>query len=470
MMTEVRMGRRGFLGGIVALGALAGCESVFPGRRADLRFGVVSDIHLTTPESCELLERSFRYFLSRGVDAVVIPGDLSDYGTKTGWKFLRQTWDRVFAGTDVVPLFCTGNHDHDGWWYGDMAVDMLANGYDGSDAVSKLGVAETWKEVFGEEYAPIRVRTVKGYDFLSVEYGAEKQLAAWMEKNGSRFAGGRPFFHFQHLPARGTTFDSYGWADNGVTKPVLAKYPGCISFTGHTHYPFNYERSVWQGEYTAFCVPSLSYACGPSGHENGSDNREGKSKRTMPFITNRLDLRGGQGYVVSVFGSEMVVERRDLEEGVEGAAAWLVPLDATRPYGYETRAKTAPAPVFPAGARVRVATANTENRQGHWVIVLDCRFPSATVPDGTRVFDYEIRVVPKDGSAPLVKRFLSPAFAKLPKHEPAQQRFWFDVNELPREKDFVVEVYARGSFETLSAPLVSGVRRAVDPARAPKRS
>ena len=471
-MNMMNFRRRGFLGGLAALGAVSGCRNLFAERRPDLRFGVVSDIHITTPQSCELLERAFRYFQSRGVDAVMIPGDLADYGTKNAWGFLRQTWDKVFAGTEVVPLFCTGNHDHEGWWYGDMAVDMLANGYDGSDAVSKLGIAKAWEEVFDEKYEPIRLRTVRGYDFISVEYGAEKDLAAWMAAHEKRFTGTRPFFHFQHLPVKGTTMDSYGWADGGVTKPALQKYGNCVSFTGHTHCPFNDERSIWQGEYTALAVPSLSYACGPKGHENGSDNRTGKSTLAMPFISNRRDLRGGQGYVVSVYGEKMVVERRDLAEGVEGGAAWVVPLPVQdgKPYQYESRAKVAPAPVFPRGARVRVSTANTENRQGHWTIVLTCQFPSAVMPDGSRVYDYEIRAVPEDGSKPLVKRFLSPAFAKLAKEEPAVQRFWFDVRELPVEKDYVIEVYARNCYERCGQALISEVRRTVDFAKVPKRN
>jgi len=469
--TGFDLNRRAFLGGFAALGALAGCRCPFAPTRPDLLLGVVSDIHITTPESCDRVETAFRRFRARGVDAVVIPGDLSDYGTKIAWVMLKQTWDKVFAGTDVVPLFCTGNHDFEGWWYGDMAEDMLANGYDGSDAIFKLGVKETWEEVFGEPYEPIRVRTVKGYDFVSVEYGSAKLLADWMAKNGARLRGSKPFFHFQHVPAKGTTSDGVGRGDGAVTKAALKDFPNCVSFTGHTHVPFFDERSIWQGEYTAIAVPSLSYACGPSGYENGEDGRGGASTRAMPFIPNRLDLVGEQGYVVGVYDDRMVVERHDLACGDEAAAAWIVPLPVAgeRPYAYESRTKAAPAPVFPSGARVTATTRNTENRQGKWAIVLDCRFPSATMPDGTRVFDYEIRAVPKDGSAPLVKRFLSPAFAKPAADEPAEQRFWFDVKELPRECDYALQVYTRNCFGSYSAPLVSDVRRAMAREKAPKR-
>lgn len=50
--------------------------------------------------------------------------------------------------------------------------------------------------------------------------------------------------------------------------------------------------------------------------------------------------------------------------------------------------------LFPAGAELELETRNTENRTGFWTIVLNCEFPSAVMPEGHRVFDYEIRVLP----------------------------------------------------------------------------
>jgi hypothetical protein len=137
----------------------------------------------------------------------------------------------------------------------------------------------------------------------------------------------------------------------------------------------------------------------------------------------------------------------------------VIPLPACRsaakPFDNAVRAKTEPVPKFPCGAALTVDTRNTENRSGHWVIVMNCVFPSAKMPSGSRVFDYEIKAVPKDGSAPVVKRFVSPAFAKMAKFEPAMQRFWFDVAELPQDKEYVIEVRARNCFGVSSAPLVS---------------
>ncbi len=456
----MKMNRRDFIFSAGAATALAGCRSLTGFGAPELRFGVVSDIHVTTPKSCRLLEKALRHFKSRGVDAVMIPGDLTDWGIRASLVYVKETWDRVFAGTGVTPLFCTGNHDYDGWNYGDMTMEMHANGYSESDRLNrgKDGLARAWAEIFGERFAPARVRSVKGYEFVCGEYGADQAAVDWFREHGERLrASGRPFFYFQHLPLRGTTVDSHGWADTGALTPVLAQFPNCVAFTGHTHRPFTDERSIWQDGFTVVNVPSLSYACLPGG---GHENASGASAKppVMAMQPLRRDLRGGQGYVVDVYGDRLVIERRDLEEDAEGGPAWTVPfgrLGAYAPYSYAAREATEPVPAFPAGAAVEVDTRNCRNRAGGWAISLNCEFPSAKMPRGSRVFDYELKVV--SASEPLVRRFFSPAYAYLPSREPARQRFWFDVRELPQDVDWHLEVRARNCFGRCSAPLVSSV-------------
>ena len=442
---------------------LSGCRSFDLFGTPAMTFGVVSDIHVTTPKSCAMFEKALQQFKRRGVDAVMVPGDITDWGLKVSLRYVKETWDRVFGGTDVVPLFCTGNHDYDGWAYGDMTMEMHANGYSEADRMDK-DLPAAWAEIFGEKFANVRCRTVKGFDFVSCEFGASDgtELKAWANANRARLSGNKPFFFFQHLPIKGTTVDSFGWADNGVTKPILDAYPNCVAFTGHTHRPFIDERQIWQGTFTSVGIPSLSYAGLPGGHENGGGNRGGKSKQAMGPIPVRRDLRGGEGFIVSVWTDKIVIERRDIEENDDGAPEWLIPLAAgavEKPYADKMRGAREPIPQFPAGAELDLETRNTENRSGFWTIVLNCEFPSAVMPEGHRVFDYEIRAVPTDGSEVLVKHFLSPAYPKMAKYEPARQRFWFDVAELPQDKDYRIEVRARNCFECVSAPLVSRILR-----------
>lgn len=459
---KTNLSRRGFLGGSAAF-FVAGCRTTDFFGSPKLQFGVLSDIHITTPASAALTEKAFAWFRKRGADAVMMPGDLTDWGLCSSLDYLKASWDRFFAGTPTVPLFCTGNHDYDGWRYGDMTMEMHANGYSESDALVKHDLPAYWEKTFGEAFAPVRVRTVKGYDFISAEWGAGAQLPAFMAANRARFSGTKPFFFFQHRPIKGTTGDT---GRDGSKDPVfnaLKPFANAVSFTGHTHPTFNNERTIWQGEFTALATPSLSYAGTPGGFENGGGPRNGTAKQTMPNTAFRRDLRGGQGFYVSVYADKMVIERIDVEEGcVEGADAWVVPLGTgEKPYAFAPRAAASVAPEFPAGATLRTETRNTENRIGKWAIVMNCEFASAVPPRGERVHSYEIRAVPKDGSAPLIKRFISPAYAKMAKYEPEVMRVWFDVAELPQGKDYVLEAYARNCWGKASKPLVSRVWKSV---------
>lgn len=445
----MRISRREAIWGAFAFGVLCDKE-VFAGQAPALRMGVISDTHVMTPETTARLRRTLRYFRSRKVDAVICSGDLTDWGLKSCLRSVKDAWDAEMSGSGIVPLFCTGNHDWEGWWYGDMTTEMHALGYSEDENLAKLGMKGCWEEIWGEPWAPVRVRTVKGHTFVSAEYRSENAAAEWLKANSNRLKGDKPFFYFQHVPLGGT-----------AAAEALSAFPNCMAFTGHVHSSFNNERLLVQDALTTLSVPSLSYSGAPWGHENGDCKRNPKhATMAMQCLPYRFDLQGGQGYVVSLYGKEMVIERRDLEEGVEGAAPWRVPLPLGRekPFAPATRKAASLAPTFPAGAAVEIGTRNATLRNGNWCAVMTCRFPSASIADGTRVRDYEIRAVPQDGSAPMVKRFLSPAYAKLPKYEPKEQLFWFDVADLPQAKPYVIEIVARNHFDKCSKPIVSGVR------------
>ncbi|MDD3545408.1 MAG: DUF4838 domain-containing protein [Kiritimatiellae bacterium] len=97
---------------------------------APRRLGVLSDIHISTPEcvahddhakdclgTLEPFERALAYFREKGVDAVVIAGDLTEFGLVDELKAVASVWKRVFPdnrgldGEKVEKLFILGNHD-----------------------------------------------------------------------------------------------------------------------------------------------------------------------------------------------------------------------------------------------------------------------------------------------------------------------------------------------------------------------
>ena len=85
----VQLSRRSFLGGAAALAGVGGCRSLgICGPKPNIKFGVISDIHVTTPESSALFVRTLEYFRDCKVDAVLVAGDLTDWGLKSSFRYV----------------------------------------------------------------------------------------------------------------------------------------------------------------------------------------------------------------------------------------------------------------------------------------------------------------------------------------------------------------------------------------------
>ena len=461
--------RRWFIGGMASAGVLGGCRSLGFGDCDQLRLGVISDIHVTTPESVVKFRRALAYFRSRGADAVAVAGDLADWGLKSSLGFVKSAWDAEMAGTGIVPLFITGNHDFEGFWYGDMTLDMHVQGYSEAEALHRLGMKECWEEIFGEPYAEIRHRKVKGFDFVSAEWkggkgGNDAQVIEWFKAHRGELASDRPVFFMRHVPLPGTVSSSIERGGDTTLTEFLKGLPNVVSLTGHTHWTLYDERSIWQGGgLTAISVPSMSYTTIPKGYENGSAKRRPDCSLAMERLPSRDDLEAAQGFFVTLRPGVMEVERRDFEDGVEAAPPWRVPMPVAghRPYAFDEHAKSVPAPSFLSGASLKTYTTNADRRNGTWAIFLTLEFPAATAPDGARVFDYEARAVMEDGSVAATKRFMSPCFYKARRFEPKTLKFRFDAMDLPERGRYRIQVVARNCFGEASAPIFSIVRESV---------
>ena len=463
--------RRRFIGGLVAFGTCAGCKSPWwVGTRPLLRFGVISDIHVTTPESADRFRRALSYFRDRGADAVMVAGDLSDWGLRSGFKYVADAWYDVFPndrgadGERVEKLFITGNHDHDGWWYGDMTLDMHVQGYSENDALVRFGMKECWEEAFHEPYSEMRRRTVKGFDFISAEWlGVEKpendaKVVKWFEDHRGELCGDKPFFFFRHAPLIGTVSSSVGRIGSSILTDCLRGFPNCIAFNGHTHWTFNDERSIWQEEFTAISIPSMSFTSLPKGYENGQASADGSCTYSMEKIASRTALKEAQGYFVSLFDDRMEVQRYDFERMQEAASPWIVPLGRNRakPYSVATHAMATPVPRFPAGSIVGTRMTNAALRNDNWTVFITLEFPSAKA-DGGRTFDYVVRAEREDGTVVAEKRYLSPAFHLMPDEEPAMVRFRFDARAVPEIGRYRFKVYPRNCFGAEGDPITSRI-------------
>ncbi len=209
-MPEMRVTRRGFLGeALAAFGfAAAGGRTLFaapkgwkPPKGAKLVFGALSDTHLRTDYTGLKAARTFphkylisalEYFRSQNVDAVVHCGDAAHRGQIRELEFHAEAWNKVFPkglapdGHRIEKLFVTGNHEIDGWQYGnDVGFKVERVFTDPEERARRIlatDIASSWERVWGETYEPVWHKEVKGYHFFGRHYGAEERKIARLVK------------------------------------------------------------------------------------------------------------------------------------------------------------------------------------------------------------------------------------------------------------------------------------------------
>ena len=312
--------------------------------------------------------------------------------------------DRDANGRHVERLFLLGNHDVDGfvgkssWPKGQIPSREVAE-----KTCLAFHREKTWKRLFNEEYRQIVVKQVKGYTFVLNSWHSR----ALKEKDGLEdfwkvFAPtinpDMPFFYCQHPHPKDTCSAGYllggafwhgGW-DDGISTRLLSEHRNCIALSGHSHYPIDDERAIWQGAFTSVnCGCARGFAFTFPGRENGhavSDMKAGTTFQMPPIDIKRIR----QGMLMEVFGDSIVFHRREFVYDQSLGPDWVVPLGkgAARPYEFEPRRRASRPPQFIEGSSVAVAERpGGKNRKGE-----PCEQVVVTVPSarGGRVFDYEV--------------------------------------------------------------------------------
>ena len=441
------MTRRWFIGGMAAAAVLPRRVFADFGGTPRLKFGIVSDIHIHKNDRQALarFEKALNYFKSRGADAVMIPGDMSDNGTLELLVQVGEVWDRVFGGTSVEKLFVYGNHD----------VSCPAN-RPGSIAAD---LAKSWETAFHEPYAPVWYKEVKGYSFTGAHWYAQSHSPHFLDAMrgfAKRFDPSKPFFFTQHAHVRNTCLGDWAWgADDGTTRTFFEKFPNAVTVTGHSHDTLTDERSLWQGEFTALNAGSLSYSSTSYNlRANAATNAWGY-KRLQKQIQQKTRLKGEglshQGLFVTVTDEAMRIERREFEWDQSLGPDWVVPLPlpGERPFAFAAHAKRRTAPEFPADAKLSVSC-----EEG----VVKVAFPPAEARRNCRVFEYElIPYLQAEGiELPLMARRVIADDYNLPASKAGQGGvFEIKVADLPPEGRFRFEVRPLECLGLKGAPISS---------------
>ena len=444
-----------------------------PDKAPNLRFGVVSDVHVreaTGQYGTEALFKAFAWFRDQGADGVVIAGDMADHGRLAQLQCVADAWEKAFpggkgaGGKPVEKLFIYGNHDIEGFKYTKVKP--------APEETIATDRAAAWARVFKEPYAPIWRKTVKGYTFIGAHWETWQGVSAiepYMKTHAAELRGDRPFFYIQHPHPKDTCHGPWAWGrDDGTAFRALSPFPNAVAFSGHSHHPLTDERSIWQGAFTSIGTASLRYIDPIYGRENAGPHTLDDLKQ-MPFVD---QFSGKEGMLVSVYDDRLIIERRDFVYDGRLGPDWVIPLPAAenRPFDFKTRADRAVAPQFPAGAKVTVTgPADGKDRKGRTVKQLTVTFPAALHDVGqTRAYDYEIVAETEECDVKRIvctKRVYSPAYFLPPSREPDAISCVFSLAELNTRKGSYFSptvrftVRAAETFGKASAPLVSAAVR-----------
>ncbi|MGN1443886.1 MAG: metallophosphoesterase family protein [Acutalibacteraceae bacterium] len=235
-----------------------------------LRVAVISDLQLPDSESktthqYESFEKTLTMLKNKGMDVLIIAGDFTDLATENAYGSYKEIYDKVMGdGEKPIPLYIMGNHDY---W--------LAPFVDSWQVATPAKMQKRFTAFTGEY--PYSHKIINGYHFIcwsSSDGSYDKSYSdkEWIRNELDKAVAAdpeKPIFVISHLNPSDTAYGSDEWGNADIAD-VLKDYKQVISISGHSHYSLIDERSIWQGNYTAFTTQSLDYIELESGKFNGS--------------------------------------------------------------------------------------------------------------------------------------------------------------------------------------------------------
>lgn len=236
--------------------ALAGCGDKTASEPAEtdvvLRFVAMSDVHIGSIGDTDYerfgkaMESAYDYAESQvynKLDAVMVVGDMTNYGQEGELVAFKSALDKNLK-KETQSLLITGNHE----FFQEEGQHVI----------------DRWEKALGTDINTHNV--INGYHFINLSLTGYKDSTyanslEWFEAELAAAAAedpNKPIFVQHHYPVKGTVYGSNLWGTTQLTS-IMKKYPQIISFSGHSHYPMNDPRSIWQGDFTALGCGTLAY-------------------------------------------------------------------------------------------------------------------------------------------------------------------------------------------------------------------
>ena len=341
------------------------------------RFAVCSDAHIegVGAPGYLRLKKAIDYSLSFAkndenypkLDTFLVVGDITNKGTKEEFDSFKEIYDS--AKEKGLTLICT-----------------VAKGHD-SITMKKKSLA-CYKSLTHQETDFHRV--IGGYHFIGLStckslphkhYSPLQKL--WLKKKLKKAytaAPNQPMFTFHHEHVKNTVYGSSdfdGWG-NRFFGGVFNKYPNVVDFSGHSHYPVNDPRSVWQDEFTALGTGSLKYT------ELTVDDERKVHPDTCNICSNFLIAEADKDHNLRVIGIDCLAEKVLCESYISNPAD-----NKNREYSKEKQLSRSSAPKFNPEAEIEIKTSEDG---------ISAEYPKAETTDGTPVFIYRYCLTDEKGN------------------------------------------------------------------------
>ena len=340
-----------------------------------VRFIATSDTHIATlgDKGCmriaKMINSAYAYADAdkdyTKLDAVIFSGDVTDDGAFTSFASFVATTDSVLR--ESTQRLAVLAKSHDGNMYGSESLDIFT-------------------QMTGQETDFHRI--INGYHFIGISRGTNgvhysEEQKTWLDEQLSiavKDAPLQPVFVFNHEHIKDTVYGSYdidGWGMD-FFRDVLEKYPQVIDISGHSHYPANDPRAIWQGTFTAINDGGLAY------YEFTVDDENTIHPDNYKTMTQALMIE------VDAF-NRVLVKVLDVDKGVF-VAEYLIDNVASPvklKYNFEARKLLSSAPEFKADAQLTVS-----EKYGSFTVTV----PQAEVEGDNEVFLYRLTVTDSEGN------------------------------------------------------------------------
>ena len=305
----------------------------------ELRIGIFSDWQPylpTAPGAAQTLRDVFTQMKELGVDVIINAGDIAYSGKPEVYRFHQKTFHEIFPENPPALLVVMGNHD-----FRNRDLKTIEEKYKNFMDNMELKELDFHKVIGGYHFIGFNPDIFSGEGYTNnvvkkVQQEIRKALAA---------SGDRPVFVISHVPAYRTSYGSHR-SGKGQVANALRPFQNIIHLAGHTHFPLDDERSIYQQKYTAIGTGTTSYGS----LEKGPFNRQGahilNAKKVQQFL------------YMTVSEKEIKVRRFSVnrKKEIKPDSPWRIALPlnpATYTYT-DARAKQRKAPQFPAQATAKI--------------------------------------------------------------------------------------------------------------------